>query len=137
LNRTFTVRAACSSRKHRSGDSVLVRTRGRGALFRGAGHDDLWPGRRRGWQMPREACMTFIPMVPEDQATGELARSYKRAAGPDGRVDNILRVHSLNPPSLGHHLDLYAHLMRGPSPLTRVQREMIGVVVSASNDCFY
>lgn len=52
-------------------------------------------------------------------------------------VDNILRIHSLNPPSFLHHSHLYSHLMRGPSPLTRVQREMIAVTVSAENDCFY
>ena len=58
--------------------------------------------------------------------------------GPDqGHTDNILRIHGLNPPSLDHHLRMYAHLMRGPSPLTRVQREMIAVTVSAANDCFY
>jgi alkylhydroperoxidase family enzyme len=52
-------------------------------------------------------------------------------------MDNILRIHSLNPPSMAHHVQLYAHLMRGRSPLTRAQREMIAVTVSAENDCFY
>jgi AhpD family alkylhydroperoxidase len=27
--------------------------------------------------------------------------------------------------------------MRGPSPLSRAQREMLAVVVSAENECFY
>ena len=36
-----------------------------------------------------------------------------------------------------HHYDLYRHLMAGPSPLSRVQREMIAVAVSVENDCFY
>jgi alkylhydroperoxidase family enzyme len=35
------------------------------------------------------------------------------------------------------HYDLYAHLMRGRSALTRSQREMIAVVASAVNDCHY
>jgi uncharacterized peroxidase-related enzyme len=38
---------------------------------------------------------------------------------------------------MGHHVTLYAHLMRGKSPLSRSQREMIAVTVSAENDCFY
>ena len=29
------------------------------------------------------------------------------------------------------------HLMRGPSGLSRVEREMIAVVVSKANDCYY
>ena len=51
--------------------------------------------------------------------------------------DNIIRIHSLNPASMAHHVTLYAHLMRGRSPLSRVQREMIAVAVSAANDCYY
>ena len=36
-----------------------------------------------------------------------------------------------------HHFDLYRELMRGPGPLSRIQREMIAVVVSALNHCRY
>ena len=52
-------------------------------------------------------------------------------------VDNIIRIHSLNPLSMDHHVQLYAHLMRGPSRLTRIQREMIAITVSVANDCYY
>lgn len=81
--------------------------------------------------------MAYIPWVDRDEATGLLARLYERYADPRGHVDNILRIHALNPRSLRDHVELYAHLMRGPSPLTRVQREMIAVAVSAENGCFY
>lgn len=82
--------------------------------------------------------MAYIPYVPYDEATGLLADHYRRFdSGEGGGVDKIIRIHSLNPPSMGHHVTLYAHLMRGPSPLGRIQREMIAVTVSAANDCFY
>ena len=81
--------------------------------------------------------MAHIPYVPEDEADGVLGRLYDRYREAHGGVDNILRIHSLNPRSLEDHARLYGHLMRGPSPLSRVQREMIAVVVSAENDCFY
>jgi alkylhydroperoxidase family enzyme len=68
--------------------------------------------------------------VPYEEAQGSLG-------GPEVKVDNILRIHSLNPPSMEHHVQLYAHLMRGPSPLSRIQREMIAVTVSVVNRCFY
>ena len=45
--------------------------------------------------------------------------------------------HSLNPKSMLDHRALYDTLMFGPSPLRRYQREMIGVVVSALNECHY
>ena len=79
--------------------------------------------------------MTWIPIVPYGEAEGPLARIYDQLGGAD--VDDILRIHSLNPLSMAHHTHLYAHLMRGPGPLTRAQREMIAVTVSAENDCFY
>ena len=81
--------------------------------------------------------MAHIPYVPYGEATGLLAASYERFGAARGGIDNIIRIHSLNPPSMGHHVTLYAHLMRGRSPLTRVQREMIALTVSALNDCFY
>ena len=81
--------------------------------------------------------MAFLPYISFDEASEPLRREYRRLGAPDRSVDNILRIHSLNPASMGHHLTLYAHLMRGPSPLSRVQREMIAVTVSATNDCFY
>lgn len=81
--------------------------------------------------------MAFIPYVPDGEAQGLLAELYRRYADGDGHLDNILRIHGLNPASLAHHLQLYAHLMRGPSPLSRVQREMIAVTVSGVNRCFY
>ena len=81
--------------------------------------------------------MAHIPYMPRADAAPELAVLYARYAGAGGEVDNILRIHSLDPPSMEHHYRLYRHLMTGPSPLSRVRREMIAVVVSAENDCFY
>ena len=81
--------------------------------------------------------MAFIRYVSPLDADPQLSELLTQYAGPTGEVDNILRIHSLNPPSMEHHFVLYRHLMRGRSPLTRVQREMIAVAVSAANDCFY
>ncbi len=81
--------------------------------------------------------MAYIRYIAASEAEPRLSKLYDRYADARGRVDNILRIHSLNPPSMGHHHDLYRHLMAGPSPLSRVQREMIAVAVSAENDCFY
>ena len=81
--------------------------------------------------------MAHIPYVPYEEAEGPLAELYQRYGGSEMSVDNIIRIHSLNPPSMDHHVRLYAHLMRGRSPLSRAQREMIAVTVSSMNDCFY
>ena len=81
--------------------------------------------------------MAHIPYVPYEEAQDTLTELYRRYGGSEMRVDNIIRIHSLDPPSMEHHMRLYAHLMQGPSPLSRVKREMIAVTVSGVNDCFY
>ncbi len=81
--------------------------------------------------------MAFIPYVPREEASEELLELYDRYSPSGRKVDNILRIHSLNPGSMLTHYDLYRHLMYGPSPLSRVQREMIAVTVSSLNKCFY
>ena len=81
--------------------------------------------------------MAWIRVIQEEEASGRLKALYAKYAEPSGEVDNILKIHSLNVKSLQTHFELYAHLMRGPSDLTRVQREMIAVVVSQANHCPY
>lgn len=81
--------------------------------------------------------MAWIKMISMEAATGALKKMYEKYIEPAGVVDNILMIHSLNPKSLKTHYDLYAHLMRGKSDLSRAQREMIAVVASAANKCHY
>lgn len=81
--------------------------------------------------------MPWIDVIPTTAATGLLAELYAQYAEPGGGVDNIISIHSLNPKSMRTHYDLYAHLMRGRSDLSRAQREMIAVVVSTVNRCHY
>ncbi len=81
--------------------------------------------------------MAWIEVIAEDDAEGPLEDSYEKHRGGSGRVDNILKIHSLNPPSLEGHSELYRTLMFGRSGLSRTRREMIALVVSTSNRCHY
>jgi uncharacterized peroxidase-related enzyme len=81
--------------------------------------------------------MSWIKVIQEGEAVGELNKLYEQMAEPWGGVDNILKIQSLNPASLRTHFEFYKTLMRGPSGLSRTQREMIAVVVSAANHCQY
>lgn len=81
--------------------------------------------------------MAWVRVIDEGSATGRLAELYEKYQEPEGGVDNILKIHSLNVPSMRAHFDLYATLMRGRSDLSRAQREMIAVVASAANRCHY
>ncbi|MCI0520849.1 MAG: carboxymuconolactone decarboxylase family protein [Chloroflexi bacterium] len=81
--------------------------------------------------------MAWIHVIAEDEAEGNLKEQYEKLIEPWGGVDHILSIHSLNPPSLQTHYQFYKTLMRGRSDLSRIQREMIAVVVSALNRCKY
>ncbi len=81
--------------------------------------------------------MAHIRTIAESEATGELARLYRRVGNPDGTVDNVMKVHSLNPASLRTHFEMYQAAMHEPSPLSLAEREMVAVVVSRLNGCQY
>ncbi len=81
--------------------------------------------------------MAWIKMIAERDAQGDLKEMFDRCMTKDGAVDNILKIHSLNPASLKGHFEFYRMLMFGRSELKRAQREMIAVVVSAANNCHY
>ena len=81
--------------------------------------------------------MAWIKMIDDDEADGDLEEMYKKYGGPSGGLDHILRIHSLDPPSLQLHYDYYKHVMTSKCGLNRTQREMIGIVVSDVNECHY
>lgn len=81
--------------------------------------------------------MSWIEEIETEDADGKLAEIYTELIEKRGKVSNILKVHSLNPAAMSDHLDLYMTIMFGKSGLSRAEREAIGVVVSASNDCAY
>jgi len=81
--------------------------------------------------------MAWIKFIEEEEASGKLKKYYKHIKRTRGKIANILKVQSLNPDALKAHLDLYLALMFGKSGLTRIQREMIATVVSATNNCDY
>jgi len=81
--------------------------------------------------------MAWIKTIPPEEATGRLKAQYEAAIKRAGRVFNIVRLQSLNPRVLEASIELYKAMMFGPSSLSRAEREMIAVVVSKANDCFY
>ena len=54
-----------------------------------------------------------------------------------GFVPNVLKAYAFSPVKLQAFADLYNDLMLGDSALSKLEREMIGVVVSSVNHCHY
>jgi len=51
--------------------------------------------------------------------------------------DNIIQIHALNPAVMRHHCALYREVMHAPGPLSRREREIMAIRVSALNECRY
>ena len=81
--------------------------------------------------------MAWIRLVADDEAKGRLAKSYRSAIGRAGRVFGIVRTMSLSPNVLDASMLLYQRIMFAKEGLSRRQRELVAVVVSAANDCHY
>jgi uncharacterized peroxidase-related enzyme len=81
--------------------------------------------------------MPFIKIVDYEESTGELRKIYDDIIKKRGKLAEVHKLQSLHPATIPQHIDFYLELMFGNSPLKRYQREMIGVVVSAANNCDY
>jgi uncharacterized peroxidase-related enzyme len=79
----------------------------------------------------------WIEWTEDGSAQGKLARVYAAARERAGKVFGILRIMSQNPEALQASIAFYVTLMKGESPLSRSQREMLATVVSRSNGCHY
>lgn len=81
--------------------------------------------------------MPWIKQIPVEEATGLLKAELDKALQRAGRVWHIVHIMSLNARLLRDSIQFYISAMLGESPLSRAQREMLAVVVSAENHCRY
>ena len=81
--------------------------------------------------------MPWIKQIPIAEATGMLKRQFDAAIKRAGRVWHIVHIQSINPRAMRDGIKFYSTVMKGESPLSCRQREMIATVVSKELDCFY
>lgn len=81
--------------------------------------------------------MANIKVIAFEEATGRLMEIYEDLVEQRGKLANVHMIQSLNPDTIIAHMELYMTIMFSQSPLSRTQREMIAVVVSAANGCVY
>ncbi len=81
--------------------------------------------------------MAYLRLVDEDEASGLLKDEYEAAVARAGKVFNIVKAMSLRPGVLRRSMELYREAMHGRSGLSRIERELLAVVVSRANDCHY
>jgi uncharacterized peroxidase-related enzyme len=72
------------------------------------------------------------PDLPDD-----MAAYFAKCQDKLGMVPNVLQAYTGNPAKLGVFAAFYNQLMLAPSGLSKLEREMIAVVVSSANRCYY
>jgi len=76
--------------------------------------------------------------VPDDeQLPGDIRAQFEQLRAKPGFVPNVYRAYGLRPQQLRGFMALYDSIMIDESGLTKAEREMIAVAVSAQNHCFY
>ncbi len=82
--------------------------------------------------------MSWIKVVGKDEATRRLRELYRRVAGADGAVDNVLQIHSLRPHTLEAHMALYKNVLHhSGNKVPKWLLETVGIYVSHLNGCAY
>jgi alkylhydroperoxidase family enzyme len=81
--------------------------------------------------------MPWIKQIDISDATSLLKAEFDKAIQRAGRVWHIVHIMSLNPRAMRDSIAFYITAMMGESPLSRAQREMLAVVVSFENHCYY
>lgn len=80
---------------------------------------------------------SWLPVPDEASLPMEVRALYAQPRDKLGFVPNVLRFFALRPSHLLRWNDHYEELMKGPSGLSKAEREMIAVVVSTANRCRY
>lgn len=81
--------------------------------------------------------MASIETISYEDAEDDLKKAYDEILESRGKIAEVHKIQSLNPAALIAHMELYMATMFGKSPLRRYQREMMAVIVSATNQCDY
>jgi uncharacterized peroxidase-related enzyme len=78
-----------------------------------------------------------LPIPPRRKLDPDLRKYFDVCDEKIGFVPNVLAAYSFDQAKLRAFIGMYNDLMLGGSRLSKLEREMIAVVVSAANRCYY
>ncbi len=86
---------------------------------------------------PAATAVTALAMPAQDELTAELKAYFEKCQEKLGFVPNVLKAYAFDNGKLKAFIDMVDDLMLADSGLTKLEREMIAVAVSAVNHCHY
>ncbi|MCD2258702.1 peroxidase-related enzyme [Psychroserpens luteolus] len=82
--------------------------------------------------------MSWIKVIPFEDATGKLKSIYNKIKGPNNQIDNVLSIHSLRPHTLVGHMSLYKNVLHhSNNTFPNWFLEFLGTYTSFINNCYY
>ncbi len=87
--------------------------------------------------MPQPDKVMDLALPDEATLPEDLRPYFQKCRDKLGFVPNVLRAWLIRPDRLRNFIRTYDDLMLGPSGLSKLEREMIAVAVSAVNRCYY
>jgi uncharacterized peroxidase-related enzyme len=78
-----------------------------------------------------------LPVPAEAELPADLQELFAKNRARPGFVPNVFQAYSLRPEALRGFIALYDALMNSESGLSKAEREMVAVAVSAENHCHY
>ncbi len=99
------------------------------------------PDRRNGARRPSatagdDATITALTLPPAPLSL-DMAAYFAKCEDKLGFVPNVLKAYAFDMAKLSAFVAMYNDLMLAPSGLSKLEREMIAVAVSAENRCYY
>jgi uncharacterized peroxidase-related enzyme len=92
---------------------------------------------RRYKAQPRAVVALELPIPPRRRLAPDLQKYFGACEQALGFLPNVLKAYSFDEKKLRAFIDMYNDLMLGDSRLSKLEREMIAVVVSSANRCYY
>lgn len=86
--------------------------------------------------MPKETVIA-LDIAEEGELTERQKAYFDKCTEKLGMIPNVLQAYAFNPEKLDAFTAMYNDLMLADSGLSKLEREMIAVVVSSVNRCFY
>jgi uncharacterized peroxidase-related enzyme len=87
--------------------------------------------------MPRKPKLTALDLGPQDRLDPEIEAYFGKCQEKLGFVPNVFRAYAFDNAKLEAFILMSDDLMLGESGLSKAEREMIAVAVSAINHCHY
>ncbi len=87
--------------------------------------------------MPQPDHVSKLGVTDPDGLDDDLRAIWRKCVEKLGFVPNVYSTYSLRPQRLRNFMAMYNEIMLSESGLSKLEREMIAVVVSSANRCYY